>query len=108
MKLILSLILLAQLNPSNGGTGSSPGDLDFAIRESFIKCYANHWKGSQTVAVKDSEERVQLACSGFWKKYREQNSPFKLLAPGQKPEEIPYAVWSEALGQQLAQSKEPK
>ena len=110
--LILSLLLLL-LAPL---ALAQDENLNFAIRESFIKCYAEHWKGSQTVRVENSPNKVELVCSGFWKKFNEdaaypndadeQNSPFKLSVPNQSATDIPFSVWSVALEKLLTQSSD--
>lgn len=83
-----------------------PG-LDFALHSAFIKCYVNHWKGSETVAIKGSQSKVKMTCDGFWGLFtRESESnpksadymptPFKIIEPDPNSLGnigIPFSVW---------------
>lgn len=106
--LLLALAPLAQTQDDN---------LNFAIRESFIKCYANHWKGTQVVTVRESDDKVRLVCGDFWKKAKkayehpdstELSSPFVLITPGNFEADIPYSTWATALNKLLDESEDHK
>lgn len=94
-----------------------PG-LDFALHSAFIKCYVNHWKGSETVDIKGSKAKVKMTCDGFWGLYvREsespktadyQPSPFRIIEPD--PDSlgnigIPFSVWNGYLSATIAISE---
>jgi hypothetical protein len=93
--------------------------VDVAIRLAFIQCYANHWHGTKTQAVKGSDQSVQLQCGDFWKKFEQdyrypgdadkQQSPFRLVGLSVQPVDIPFSTWSVALEELLKMSdRSPK
>lgn len=100
MKILLFSLLLTTALPAP--TVSS------AINQTYIKCFVNHWRGTDSTKIQNSDESVSLDCGTFWKAEREKGTPFILLVPGLDPQPIPYPYWSEALKDLLKISKEPK
>jgi hypothetical protein len=118
MKYLLWLVPAALLLVFASPVFSQNSQEDTAIRLSFLQCYAHHWKGSASTQIKHSDEKVDLKCGKFWKTFDEaerhpneadfQPSPFFLLIPGEKPQEISFAVWNVALEELVKMSEEPK
>ena len=94
-----------------------PG-LDFAVHSAFIKCYVNHWKGSETVAIKGSQSKVKMTCDGFWDLFVRESespitadympSPFKIIEPDPNSLGnigIPFSVWNGYLSATIAISE---
>jgi hypothetical protein len=102
--LLLPILLLSPVPATTGVT------TDLAIRQTYIACFANHWRGEKTIAVRGTDESVKLTCGGFWKADRNSAlpSPFYLLGPDHDPQPIPYSEWRPALEDILEISEEPK
>jgi hypothetical protein len=101
--LLLTLIFVPAVQSQN-----SPED--FAIRETFIQCDANHWKGAKTAPIKGTDQKVWLYCNRFWEAENSSYhtpSPFLLLTPGDE-REIPFSVWNSAIEEILKITQEPK
>ena len=109
MKIFAILVLLCAILLPAQTTG-----LNFALHSAFIKCYVHHWKGSQTVNLVESEDKIKMTCDGFWGKFvsasknpstaDDMPSPFELLSPGNPPDQIPFSVWDGYLSDTLAMS----
>jgi hypothetical protein len=88
-----------------------PG-LDFAVHGAFIKCYVNHWKGSETEEIAGTSYKVRMTCKGFWDRFvlysqdptRFDYPPFIFsIIPERNVEfEIPFPIWNELLRDALA------
>lgn len=77
--------------------------VDAAITQTYVKCFAAHWNGTESTTVKNSGQIVSLSCGEFWKTKKTHATPFLLDS-----EPIPYSEWSKALGNLMTISKEPK
>ena len=99
MKTLLLSLLLASSVPAP--------TVDAAITQTYVKCFANHWKGTETTQIRNSDNYVLLDCGDFWKQKRKKGTPFTLFDSGVYSL-VPYDVWSNALGNLMTISKEPK
>ena len=115
MKIFAILILLfATVLPAQtlGDYDAAYPGLDFALHSTFIRCYVHHWKGSQTVNLVESGDKIKMTCTGFWNKFvsayknpsdaDSMPSPFELLSPGNPPDQIPFSIWNGYLSATLA------
>lgn len=112
--LLLTLVLALTASPILGQTTFFGTDLGTPIRQTYIKCFANRWRGSETTMVPDTSWAtnwaVGLSCGRFWEAKRNPRlpTPFTLAIPGQQLQPIPYYIWYPALKDILAISEEPK
>jgi hypothetical protein len=112
--LALASILPAEQLRSVGDYEAVYPGIDFAIHGAFIKCYVNHWKGSETEEIKGTSYQVKMTCKGFWDRFvlytkdpdRFDYPPFVFaIIPERNVElEVPFSIWNEFLRDTLAMS----